>query len=90
MKPKIYMLAFDPYKTNSTTMHSAVISIPDVGEWWHYLGSAYLVTSNLSALEIQNHINARVTGQFILAEIIPSNTGGWLPKLAWDWINSKG
>jgi hypothetical protein len=89
MKPKVYMLAFDPYKTNAGVMHSAIITVPNISDWWHYLGSAYLFTSTASADDIQNHINQIVKGQFLLAEIIPSNTGGWLPQLAWNWINSK-
>jgi hypothetical protein len=86
---KLYILSFDPYKSNATFLHSVITNMPLMKAWWHYIGSAYLITSTSSAAEIQNHINTRWTGNYLLIEVDPKNSGGWLPKAAWDWINSN-
>lgn len=89
MKPKIYSLSFDPHVSNAENLHAIVTAMPHTIEWWHYLGSTYLITSHASALELQNYVNQKWVGRFLVSEIQPKNTGGWLPKEAWDWINSR-
>ena len=89
MKPKLYILSFDPYLTDATKLHGIIITLPGTVDWWHYIGSAYLISSTSSAYTLQNHINTRWAGRFLLAQVEPSDTGGWLPQEAWDWINSK-
>lgn len=89
MKPKIYMLSFDPYKTDAQALHTLVSSMPLMVEWWHYLGSTYLLTSHSTALQLQNYINSHWSGQYLLSEINAHNSGGWLPNTAWTWINAR-
>ena len=89
MHPKLYLLVFDPYKTDPTALHNIITNLPNTTEWWHYLGSAYIIASRLNALELQNYINSRWVGFFLATEINAENAGGWLPQEAWDWINSR-
>lgn len=89
MERKIYLLVFDPYKTDAVALHNIITTMAYASEWWHYIGSAYLITSSSTATEIQNYINMSWSGFFLITEINGRNSGGWLPQEAWDWINSR-
>jgi hypothetical protein len=89
VKPPIYLLVFDPYKTDAAKMHSLITDMPYALEWWHYIGSAYIFTSRSDADVIQRHIHERWEGYFYVSEITASNSGGWLPEEAWNWINER-
>lgn len=86
---KLYILSFDPHLTNAQLLHNLITTMPSTIDWWHYLGSTYLIVSDLSAVDIQGHINTKWVGNFLVVEVNNKNSGGWLPKVAWDWINSK-
>lgn len=89
MKPKLYLLVFDPYKTNAAALHNIVTTMPLKTDWWHYIGSAYVLASYSTAKEMQDYINVRWKGFFLLSEINAHNSGGWLPQEAWNWINTR-
>jgi hypothetical protein len=89
MKPKLFLLAFDPQRSDATTLHNVITSLPFAHQWWHYLGSAYILATVASALDIQSAINTQWKGFFIVAQIDAYNSGGWLPAEAWDWINQR-
>ena len=89
MKPKLYLFVFDPAKSNPYTIHPIITGMPLKSDWWHYIGPAYILASTSSAIEISNYLNARSIGSFMLTEINAHNSGGWLPKAAWDWINAR-
>jgi hypothetical protein len=89
MERKIYLLVFDPYKTNADSLHTIITTMPYTREWWHYIGSAYLIVSTAAAVDIQNYINSRWNGFFLTMEVNKRNAGGWLPIEAWNWINSR-
>ena len=36
---------------------------------------------------LYDSIYSAINRNFLIAEIKPKNTHGWLPKEAWDWIN---
>lgn len=85
---KIYLLVFDPYKTNAMGLHEIIKNNAYILTWWHYLGSAYLIKSTYTLITIQNDIVSRWPNQhFLLMEVNAHNFGGWLPQAAWDWIN---
>lgn len=89
MKPTMYIVAFDPYKSDAGAMHKLITTMPHTVDWSHYIGSAYLFRSNSNAATLENYINNHWVGNFIISPIDPENTGGWLPKDAWDWVNSR-
>lgn len=87
---KIYLLTFDPYKTNGLGLHEIIKSSPYVSNWWHYIGSAYLIKSPYTLFTIQNDIVEKWPNQhFLIIEVNANNYGGWLPQAAWDWINQQ-
>lgn len=87
---KIYLLTFDPYKTNSVALHNIIKSNSYISNWWHYISSAYLIKSSYTLVTLQNDIIRQWPNQnFLLIEINTQNFGGWLPKAAWDWIRQQ-
>lgn len=87
---KIYILSFDPYKTNAGWLHEVIKSSPYITNWWHYLGSTYVIKSSYTLATVQNDIIARWPNQhFLLMEVNAQNYAGWLPKVAWDWIDQN-
>lgn len=87
---KIYLLVFDPYKTNASGLHDIIKNNTYIANWWHYLGSAYLIKSRYTLFTIQNDIITKWPNQhFLLIEVNAHNAGGWLPQAAWDWINQN-
>lgn len=84
---KIYILVFDPYKTNSMALHEVIKNSPYALTWWHFIGSAYLIKSQYTLGTIHQQILNEWPNQFfMLTEVDLKNSDGWLPKEAWDWI----
>ncbi|MGM4931790.1 hypothetical protein [Tardiphaga sp. 619_E2_N8_5] len=58
--------------------------------WWHYLGSTWLVDTTRNASGIWNHLQPHVDkNDYMLIIGVTNDNSGWLPKEAWDWINSR-
>ena len=59
-------------------------------EWWHYLESTWLVDTALTAPAIWQRIAPHVDAHDVfLINGISRDYSGWLPKDAWEWINSR-
>ncbi len=72
---------------NYQALHEAIKSC---GDWWHFLDSTWLVDTNLDAQGIWNSLAGHVDKNDILLIIgVTRNYQGWLPRSAWDWINSR-
>lgn len=68
-------------------LHEAIKSC---GVWWHYLGSTWLVDTNLDASGVYEKISPYIDGNdWVLVIAVTSDYEGWLPKKAWDWIKSR-
>jgi hypothetical protein len=65
-------------------------AIKSCGPWWHYLGSTWLVDTALDARQIWERLAPHVDKNDVCLVIgVTRNYQGWLPKEAWDWINSR-
>jgi hypothetical protein len=65
-------------------------AIKSCGFWWHYLGSTWLVDTNLKADGIWNRIRSHIDqNDYVLIIGVTRDHQGWLPKDAWDWINQR-
>jgi hypothetical protein len=65
-------------------------AIKSCGTWWHYLGSTWLVDTSISADGIWNRIGKHFDqNDYALVIGVTRDYQGWLPKEAWDWINSR-
>jgi hypothetical protein len=65
-------------------------AIRSCGAWWHYLGSTWLVDTNLDAdgvfARLRPHIHA---DDYLLIHRVVADKQGWLPQEAWNWINER-
>lgn len=65
-------------------------AIKNCGVWWHFLGSTWLLDTNLDAKAIWNRLAPHVDkNDFVLVIGLTRDYQGWLPQAAWDWINSR-
>lgn len=96
MKRKAYILNFEHTTLDDlASFHKIVTLTPHLISWWHYLMGTYILiiqeyhpTENANSIVnyLRNHYPD--TPMFV-AEIQIKNTGGYLPKEAWDWINGQ-
>ena len=60
------------------------------GKWWHYMSSTWLLSTNKSPQQVVDAIRPHLEPQDLLfACELAANYQGWLPKPAWDWIDSE-
>jgi len=65
-------------------------AIKSCGTWWHYLGSTWLVDTSLNADGIWKKVQPHVDGNdYVLVIGVTKDYEGWLPKEAWEWLNSR-
>lgn len=65
-------------------------AIKNCGAWWHFLGSTWLLDTNLDTKAIWNRLAPHVDkNDFVLVIGVTRDYQGWLPQAAWDWINSR-
>ena len=58
--------------------------IPD---WWHYLDTCYILQTALTLAQLQDQLVRQFPNQqFLLQEINPKRSAGWLPREAWNWL----
>lgn len=66
-------------------------AIRGIGPWWHYLGSTWLLDTNLTANQVSERLVPHIdtNDHLLVIEVNPSNTQGWLPAKAWQWISGN-
>lgn len=65
-------------------------AIKSCGTWWHYLGSTWLVDTSLGATAIWERLAPHVDkNDLVLVVGVTRDYSGWLPKDAWEWLNSR-
>ena len=84
----IYAINYDLKKPgqNYDDLYSA---IKNCGvRWWHYLDSTWLVETNLTADQIWNKLTPHTDqNDNVLVIKVTKDYSGWLPQIAWDWLN---
>ncbi len=58
--------------------------------WWHYLESTWIIKADDDANSISSKLvpYLKQGDRLLVVEIVSTNKQGWLPKDAWDWLNS--
>jgi hypothetical protein len=58
-------------------------------KWWHYIDAAWIVQTSLTADQFAHQLFPHIEKpDYLLVVRITGEHQGWLPKDAWDWINS--
>jgi hypothetical protein len=87
---KIYSISYD-FSQPVTDQHLAFFdTLKSFPAWWHYLQGTWLVFTDLTAREIMARLQpfANEDLNLLIAEVGQDVTG-WLPKKAWEWIESR-
>lgn len=87
-----YLITYD-LKTaprDYNPLYEAIKQLP--GQWWHYLESTWIIKDcNLTAEQVferlRPHLNLEKDYALVI-KIDTSNKEGWLPRAAWDWLNT--
>lgn len=85
----IYAINYDLKKPGRdySGLHDA---IKNCGAWWHYLGSTWLVDTNLDAKGIWKRLEKHIdNNDSALVVGITRDYQGWLPSEAWEWIDER-
>lgn len=85
----IYAINYD-LKRPGQNYDALYKAIKGCGDWWHFLGSTWLVDTNLTAAGIWERIRPHVdANDFFLVIGVTRDYEGWLSQEAWDWIKSR-
>lgn len=70
---------------------SLIAAIKELGKWWHYLDSMWLVKSSMSSKEIYEKLgpNLKSGDSLVIFDITRSSYYGILPRDAWPWIADR-
>lgn len=84
----IYLMVFDRNPSfDYQPIHNFINNNPQITDWSHYMLSAYILVSPLSANDLANQIIANFCRhRFLLIEINNKNYQGWLTQDAWTWL----
>lgn len=92
MKEQFYLLVYDrPARFNPTLLHRFIDNDPSISDWWHCLEACYIIKTKESIFELQKKLEGHFNGiMFLVVPTTLDTVGGMLPKVGWDWINSRG
>ena len=89
---RVLLITYD-LKSKTMDYEPLFSAIKQTGqEWWHYMRTAWLVYTQLTADEVGKHLIQYIDSQgmdYLLVVEIKKPYGGWLPAKAWEWMNSK-
>lgn len=85
----IYAINYD-LKRPGQNYQELYAAIKDCGDWWHYLGSTWLIDTSLTSAALWTRLAPHVDqNDLVLVIGVSRDFTGWLPQEAWDWINSR-
>ena len=64
-------------------------ALQNIGPWWHYLDSTWIIKTNYTSQQIYSMLGPHLSKNdlILVVEIIPGTRYGWLPQDAWNWID---
>lgn len=87
---KIFLITYNKdINFDSQMFHYYITSLfpKYFSDWWHHINDIYLVATNLNVNEIYSLVYKGVPDRnLLIIEVNPNNAQGWLPKMAWDWL----
>lgn len=84
----VYLITYDLNKPrqNYAGLYEA---IKELGAWWHYLDSTWIVDTSLNSSQIYDRIHPTMdSNDYLLIIRVTRDYKGWLKQEAWDWLNS--
>jgi hypothetical protein len=90
MLGKKYLITYT-LKTPNWNYARFYTALQSLGSWWHYLDSTWVIKDSLYTTEQMYNIVApglSIKDFILIVEIAPGTNYGFLPKAAWDWLNT--
>lgn len=87
--PVVYAINYD-LRQPGRDYEGLYRAIKTCGDWWHFLGSTWLVDTPLNAGQVWDRLAPHVhRNDIVLIHAVGHDKQGWLPQNAWDWINAR-
>ena len=85
-----YLITYDLKGKPIQNYESLFIALKNIGPWWHYLESTWIIKTSLNSTEIWGRLAGHITAtdRMLIVKIDNWDKWGWLPQDAWDWLNS--
>ena len=67
-------------------------TIKELGTWANYFDNQYMLFSTHSIGLLKQKIEAKIetgTDRLLIMEVSLTDSVGWLPKTAWEWIKTQ-
>lgn len=74
-----HLIGYDIHPSKGETYDELFESIKALGAWWHHLDSTWLVTSNLTAVQIRDRLKAHLpaSDDQLLVLTVSGDAGAW-------------
>lgn len=92
MNERTFLIALDSADPtlDQAAVKTLIRSDPDFLAWWNHLPSIFLVTTRLNEDQISERLKRVTQGAtFLVVEVNPVRSEGWLPERAWRWIRRR-
>ena len=87
--PYAYLVSYD-LKSPVESYEPFFNELKQSVNWWHYLNATWIVVRYESLVELAPKLRGLIfTNDRILVMPAKGPAEGWLPKDAWDWINTN-
>ena len=86
---KKYLITYS-LKTPNWNYTGFFNALQNIGPWWHYLETTWIVKSSYNSQQIHSLLGPHLSKNdlILIVEIVPGTSFGWLPQEAWTWINT--
>ncbi|APS27866.1 MULTISPECIES: hypothetical protein [Weissella] len=86
--PKPYIITYDLNEPGKKYDDVAAAIKSSARTWTHYLESTFIITSDLSADQIQKNIKPYLDNNdaLFISELAANNHQGWLNRDQWDYL----
>jgi hypothetical protein len=89
---RLFIIAVDPAapEVDGARLKELIKNSDAFRNWWNHIPSLYLVNSGLDAAGISALVSPVTNGaRFLVMEVNPAESEGWLPERGWNWIRRR-
>lgn len=92
MPERTFIIAVDPYAASLDIedLREHIRTSPEFHNWWNHIPFVFLVTTDVDADRVSESLARHTNGaRFLVMEVNPSESEGWLPERGWNWIRRR-
>jgi hypothetical protein len=92
MNETLYAVFLDPLDPSfdPIAIREALREDGRISHWWNHIPNCFLVSTSRTAAQLSSWLK-RVSGEvgFLVIEVNPRNSEGYLPDRSWNWIKKR-